>query len=305
MTSDDQRPPDSGGTQEDERSVGEMESAEHYVRAHDFIEALRADRRPLRADSDEATLHLHETAALLRAALPESAAVDPAFSSRLFESLEVERRRMLEVSHEAPELSTAPSATSAPASTPPETNSPRRGVSRRGLLWGGLGAAAAAAAAAVAGAAVTSALERPATPPSEPLTPAGAGQWIAVAAVASVPLGAVKRFEAGAVIGYLQHTSSGFVALSGICTHMACLLTWNAGEKTFDCPCHGVQFLTNGKAAPNAPYPYAPLPPIQTRVEADQVWVYVAHGPEGPQEPQGAPTPTSHGYNVPSGASGG
>lgn len=297
MTSDDQRPPELGGTPEDEHSVGEMESADQFVRAHDFIEALRADRRPLRADSDEATLHLHETAALLRAVSPESATVDPAFAARLFDRLETERRHMPIVRQEISDMATAPSADSISPLVSPEPDAPRRGLSRRGLLWGGLGAAAAA----VAGAAVTSAVERPATPPSEPLTPAGAGQWIAVAAVSLLPLGAVRRFEAGAVIGYLQHTSSGFLALSGVCTHMACLLTWNAGEKTFDCPCHGVQFLTNGKAAPNAPYAYAPLPTIETKVEGGQVWVYVAHGPDDTQEPQGVPTPTSHGYNVPSG----
>ncbi len=297
MTSDDQRPPELSGTPEDERSVSEMESADHYVRAHDFIEDLRADRRPLRADSDDATLRLHETAALLRSASPDAAQVEPAFASRLFARLEAERRRLPVMRKESPYIASAPDAEPLPTRVSSQGESPRRGVSRRGLLWGGLGAAAAA----VAGAAVTSALERPASPPSGPLVPSGAGQWVAVAAVSALPLGAVKRFEAGAVIGYLQHTASGFLALSGVCTHMACLLTWNAGEKTFDCPCHGVQFLTNGRAAPNAPYPYAPLPTIETKVEADQVWVYVAGGSNGSQAPQGAPTPTSHGYNDPSG----
>ncbi|HEX8983643.1 MAG TPA: Rieske (2Fe-2S) protein [Ktedonobacterales bacterium] len=297
MTSDDQKPPELSGTPEDEHSVGEMESADHFVRAHDFIEDLRADRRPLRADSDDAALHLHETAALLRAASPDSAKVDPAFASRLFARLEAERRRLPAAHVASPDIASTPEAEPPSAPVSQEHVSPRRGMSRRGLLWGSLGAAAAA----VAGAAVTSALERTAGPPVGPLVPAGTGQWVAVAAVSTVPLGMVKRFEAGAVIGYLQHTANGFTALSGVCTHMACLLTWNAGEKTFDCPCHGVQFLTNGRAAPNAPYSYAPLPTIETKVEADHVWVYVASGPIGSQEPQGAPTPTSHGYNDPSG----
>ncbi len=297
MTSDDQRPPELSGTSEDEHSVGEMESADLYVRAHDFIEDLRADRRPLRADSDDATLRLHETAALLRSASPDSAKVESAFASRLFARLEAERRRLPAARPETLEVAQAPDAEPLPTPVSTELVSPRRGVSRRGLLWGGLGAAAAA----VAGAAVTSALERPATAPTGPLVPTGAGLWVAVADVSATPLGTVKRFEAGAVIGYLQHTANGFVALSGVCTHMACLLTWNAGQRTFDCPCHGAQFLVSGRPAPNAPYPYAPLPPIATKVEADQVWVYVASGPNGPQEPQGTSTPTSRGYNDPSG----
>lgn len=295
MTSDDQRPPDLSGAPEGDQTMGEMESADHYVRAHDFIEDLRADHRPLRDESDEASLRLHETAAVLRAAAPDSANVEPTFASRLFTRLEAERRRLpatpAATSETAEATRAAPTSTESPVQSP----TPRRGVSRRGLLWGGLGAAAAA----VAGAAVTAALEQPpTTAPSGPLVPAGAGRWVAVADVSAIPVGAVKRFEAGAVIGYLQRTSDGFLALSGICTHMACLLTWNADERTFNCPCHGVQFLTSGKAAPNAPYPYAPLPSIETKVDADQVWVYVATGAGGLQEPDSAATSTSHGYNT-------
>ena len=60
------------------------------------------------------------------------------------------------------------------------------------------------------------------------LVPGGSGAWIAVAAVESIPLGQVKRFETDFVIGFIRHTSAGFSALSGTCTHMGCLLLWNA-----------------------------------------------------------------------------
>ncbi len=266
----------------EEDAMPAAESVDQYVRLHEHIERLRADRAPLQPDSitlDEA--QAYQMAAFFRAAAPDAVEPDAAFVASL-------RKQLMQ---ETPQLqhgdaSTAPQPL---ARTEHPVGRRQSAVTRRGLLGVGIGAAAAFIGAA-AGAAVERELEgrgaSKAPAPSVSIVPDGRGTWVAVAAVSEFPVGSVRGFATESLVGFVRHTTEGFSALSGTCTHMGCLLHWNAGERTFDCPCHGGRFTEDGSSAASSPVVYRPLPAVATKVEDGRVWIYAA-------QPAAAPSGTS------------
>jgi Rieske Fe-S protein len=250
------------------------EPMEPYLRLHAHIEALRADRRPphpgpLSAEEGD----VYRMAALFRSATPDAAEPDPAFAARLRAQLAREQ---------------APSSAGARAASARPTRG-AGGLSRRGIIGGGLGAAAAMVAGAVIGSQISREMLPSAAPTS--IVTDGQGQWIAVADVAAIPIGAVKWFATTTIVGFVRNVGGEFHALSGVCTHMGCLLQWNGTDRTFDCPCHGGRFSEDGHSAPASPVSYSPLPTLETKVEQNKVWVYVASSiaPQPQQTVPGGP----------------
>ncbi len=58
--------------------------------------------------------------------------------------------------------------------------------------------------------------------------------------------GRVLRRGAHAVALYCDDSGKEH-ELSAVCPHMGCLVGWNNGEKSWDCPCHGSRFSAQGK----------------------------------------------------------
>jgi Rieske Fe-S protein len=283
-------------------------SVERYVRLHDYIEQLRAEKRPAQAGPLPAEdADAYRMAAFLHAAAPGASEPDPAFVANLQARIlgQMHGNATPEALQPTPQPTPEPlreiqSAQVASSSSPPVALRPRTAkksvVSRRSLLGTGLGAAA-----AIVGVAAGMQIEQHISPPPAPegtLVPEGSGIWVAVASADTIPVGGVKRFATDYVVGFIRHTSEGFTALSGICTHQGCMLLWNSGDRTFDCPCHGGRFTEQGNSAPGSQFSYRPLPAIQTKVENGKVMVYVVPPQQTPNVEPTATDPTSdHSYN--------
>jgi glycine/D-amino acid oxidase-like deaminating enzyme/nitrite reductase/ring-hydroxylating ferredoxin subunit len=84
-------------------------------------------------------------------------------------------------------------------------------------------------------------------------------------------LGDLKRGE-GKIIKYEGHKVAAFrdekgklSVHSAVCTHLQCIVEWNRGAKTWDCPCHGSRFACTGEVL--AGPAEEPLKPIEIRDE--------------------------------------
>jgi cytochrome b6-f complex iron-sulfur subunit len=103
-----------------------------------------------------------------------------------------------------------------------------------------------------------------------------AGHWQQVAAVSDLHVGTARTFSTGAVHGVVVNDKGRIRALSGVCTHLGCVLKPDAESATLDCPCHRTVFGWDGSVRryqlQSRP---ADLPAIESRVRDGQVEVLV------------------------------
>ena len=71
--------------------------------------------------------------------------------------------------------------------------------------------------------------------------------------------GKVTDFKTGEVIPFRKERTfilrkeGGFLAMSGVCPHLSCIVNWNEVLKKFECPCHGAKFNQNGETLEGPP----------------------------------------------------
>ncbi len=100
------------------------------------------------------------------------------------------------------------------------------------------------------------------------------GRWYPVAEFADLPPGIARSVTAGAVPAFVLREGDTVRAISRVCTHMGCLLNFDAGESEIRCPCHGAVFdLTGMPATDYARRSLAPLPALDVRVVNGTVFV--------------------------------
>jgi len=173
---------------------------------------------------------------------------------------------------------------------PAGAGSRRIRLTRRDLLRVGLGAAAGLAAGAGAISILRPFDRAPLVGNGRPLV--REGEWVAVASLADLPPGAAVRFSTAAFDGYVVNDAGTIRALSSVCTHMGCTLSYREEWRDLRCPCHGASFnlsgyLANGSDGWSEESGYAgdaqaypiDLPPLvrpQVKVSGDNVLVWTA-----------------------------
>jgi Rieske Fe-S protein len=50
------------------------------------------------------------------------------------------------------------------------------------------------------------------------------------------------------VVAAFRDAAGDVHAVSPVCAHLGCYVTWNTAEETWDCPCHGSRYDIDGHA---------------------------------------------------------
>lgn len=139
---------------------------------------------------------------------------------------------------------------------------PREGwITRRAALVAGVSLAAGAAGGSLLGRA-----SQPVAPQrwAEPIEPLGA-RWIDVGSLDDLVEGQGRRVVAGGVSAYVFRRGQDVSAVSAICSHLPCELSWQGGEGHLVCPCHPARFAPDGRSLGTS-YPLPALNPVHARV---------------------------------------
>ena len=48
-------------------------------------------------------------------------------------------------------------------------------------------------------------------------------------------------------VAVFRHANGSLAEFSAVCPHLACIVSWNPTEKSWDCPCHGSRFDVSGR----------------------------------------------------------
>ena len=71
--------------------------------------------------------------------------------------------------------------------------------------------------------------------------------------ILTIDLTAAKYSDLGSAGGFVMegdiiiiNTGDGFIALSSICTHQGCTVSYDSGSNNLPCPCHGSVYSTSG-----------------------------------------------------------
>ena len=104
-----------------------------------------------------------------------------------------------------------------------------------------------------------------------PAAKGGESASVEVGGAADLPEGQSTMVQVAGKAVIVVRRRSGFRAFSAACTHLGCLVKWDAAGRKFLCPCHAAVFDENGGVVSGPPP--AALPEYKVKEVGDQVFV--------------------------------
>ena len=98
------------------------------------------------------------------------------------------------------------------------------------------------------------------------------GGLVRVGTTKDIPIGHGKVVSVGNKPIIVTNTDHGVKAFSAICTHLGCIVTWDASRQIILCPCHDGQFNPVTGTVIAGPPP-TPLPAVPVSVEGEDIYV--------------------------------
>jgi len=104
------------------------------------------------------------------------------------------------------------------------------------------------------------------------------GKWMPIGPAGKVKQGDFSQADCGEDTVYVTRLQDNSVlAMSAVCTHLGCDVSWDLKSMQFECPCHGGRYDSTGKNISGPPK--RPLQRYDTRIDDSgviQVWIPVS-----------------------------
>lgn len=104
-----------------------------------------------------------------------------------------------------------------------------------------------------------------------PAARGGGAENVEIEGASNMAVGQGRTVQVGGKAVIVIRDRSGFKAFSAACTHLGCLVKWDASRKEFLCPCHAAVFDEKGGVVSGPPP--APLPELKVKEMGDRVYV--------------------------------
>jgi cytochrome b6-f complex iron-sulfur subunit len=104
-----------------------------------------------------------------------------------------------------------------------------------------------------------------------PAARGGASESVEIEGAADMPIAGSKTIQVGSQVVIVVRQKSGYRAFSAVCTHLGCLVKWDADRKGFLCPCHAAVFDESGRVVSGPPP--APLVAYTVKEVGEKVYV--------------------------------